>query len=91
MIGKLAIVHANWLPCAVSGGGWKSIYTLPDELKPENEIYENALASTSASDFYPTIMRIGNDGVIQVNAMGKSLHNIYFSAVYVVAWRAMTF
>lgn len=85
MIGKLAIVHANWLPCAVSGGGWKSIYTLPDELKPENEIYENALASTSASDFYPTIMRIGNDGVIQVNAMGKSLHNIYFSAVYVVA------
>lgn len=85
MIGKLAIVHANWLPCTVSGGGWKSIYTLPDELKPENEIYENALASTSASDFYPTIMRIGNDGVIQVNAMGKSLHNIYFSAVYVVA------
>ena len=85
MIGKLAIVHANWLPCTVSGGGWKSIYTLPDKLKPENEIYENALASTSASDFYPTIMRIGNDGVIQVNAMGKSLHNIYFSAVYVVA------
>ena len=83
MIGKLAIVHANWLPCAVSGGGWKSIYTLPDELKPENEIYENALVSTSASDFYPTIMRIGNDGVIQVNAMGKSLHNSFIVRVVI--------